>query len=79
MKAPIFFRPVNGARYSPSKRQRATLSFDDEAADPPLLPPLTPTERRAFDYSALEEAMADLDAIVCQIRHNFGARLRAGV
>lgn len=31
---------------------------------PPALPPLTPVERRAFDYTALEEAMAHLDAVV---------------
>ena len=49
------------------------LSFDDEVADPPPLPPLTPIERRAFDYSALEEAMAQLDAVVCQARLNLGA------
>jgi hypothetical protein len=42
-------------------------SFDDDFANPPLLPPpppLTPIERRAFDYTALEEAMAHLDAVV---------------
>ncbi len=33
-----------------------------EVASP--LPPLTPIERRAFDYSALEAAMAHLDAVV---------------
>lgn len=53
------------------------LSFDDDVADPPPLPPLTPIERRAFDYSALEEAMAHLDAAVRQTRHNLGALLRA--
>jgi len=52
------------------------LNFDDDVADPP--PPLTPIERRIFDYSALEEAMAHLDAVVRQIRqHNLGALLRA--
>jgi hypothetical protein len=41
--------------------------FDDEVADPPPLPPaapLTPIERREFDYTALDEAMAQLDAVV---------------
>jgi hypothetical protein len=52
------------------------LRFDDEIADPPSLPPLTPIERRAFDYTALEEAMAHLDAVVRQTRHNLGALLR---
>ena len=32
------------------------------------LPPLTPVERRAFDYSALDEAMAHLDAVVRNTR-----------
>jgi hypothetical protein len=56
------------------------LRVDDEIADPPPLPPLTPMERRAFDYSALEEAMAHLDAVVRQTRHNLEAlsRARAG-
>ena len=40
------------------------LRFDGDVADPPPLPPLTPIERRAFDYTALEEAMAHLDAVV---------------
>ena len=40
---------------------------EDEVAPPPL-PPLTPIERRAFDYTALEEAMAHLDAVVRQTR-----------
>ncbi|WP_193540090.1 hypothetical protein [Rhodopila globiformis] len=31
---------------------------------PPPLPPLTPIERRDFDYTALEEAMAHLDVVV---------------
>ena len=39
--------------------------------------PLTPIERRAFDYTALEEAMAHLDAVVRQTRNNLGALLRA--
>lgn len=53
------------------------LSVDDGVADPPPLPPLTPIERRAFDYAALEEAMAHLDAVVRQTRNNLGALLRA--
>ena len=35
------------------------------------LPPLTSVERRAFDYSALDEAMAHLDAVVRHTRHFF--------
>lgn len=47
-----------------------------QEAPPPPLSPLTPIERRAFDYSALEEDMARLDAVVRQSRHNLGALLR---
>ncbi len=42
---------------------------DDDLADaPPPVAPLTPIERRAFDYTALDEAMAQLDAVVRQAR-----------
>ena len=34
------------------------------AVEAPALPPLSPVERRAFDYGALEEAMAHLDAVI---------------
>ncbi len=52
-------------------RGRPRQPIDAEAADiaPPPLPPLTPIERRAFDYTALEEAMAHLDAVVRRTRH----------
>ena len=40
---------------------------------PPPLLPLTPIERRAFDYTALEEAMAHLDAVVRQRRRTLSA------
>ncbi len=47
-------------------RGRPRLEIDEDVSDepPPPLPPLTPIERRAFDYTALEEAMAHLDAVV---------------
>ena len=38
-------------------------------AELPPRPPLSPIERRAFDYSALEEAMTQLDAVVRRARH----------
>jgi hypothetical protein len=38
----------------------------DMAPSPP--PPLTPLERRSFDYTALEEAMSHLDAVVRRTR-----------
>jgi len=46
-------------------RGRPRLEIEEDVPEaPPPLPPLTPIERRAFDYSALEEAMAHLDAVV---------------
>ncbi len=44
-------------------RPRHDIAEEAEAAPPPL-PPLTPIERRDFDYTTLEEAMAHLDAVV---------------
>ena len=38
------------------------LAVEDDVTDTPL--PLTPVERRTFDYTVLEEAMAHLDAVV---------------
>jgi len=50
------------------------LTFPDEIAGAaPPLPPLTPIERRAFDHTALDEAMAHLDAVVRQARQALGA------
>ncbi|WP_216856439.1 hypothetical protein [Acidisphaera sp. S103] len=43
---------------------RHDIEEDVVEAAPSPLPPLTPIERRAFDYTALEEAMAHLDAVV---------------
>jgi len=45
-------------------RPRHDIEEDVVEAAPSPLPPLTPIERRAFDYTALEEAMAHLDAVV---------------
>ena len=56
------FRDVVQPPYRPEpgrgRGRPPILRVDDEIADPPPLPPLTPIERRAFDYTALEEAMA---------------------
>jgi hypothetical protein len=46
------------------------ITLEQEAPLEPL-PPLTPVERRAFDYSALDEAMAHLDAVVRHTRFFF--------
>ena len=45
-------------------RPRHDIEEDMVETAPSPLPPLTPIERRAFDYTALEEAMAHLDAVV---------------
>ncbi len=45
-------------------RPRHDIEEDVPEAAPSPLPPLTPIGRRAFDYTALEEAMAHLDAVV---------------
>ncbi len=49
--------------------QRIEIANEGVEASPPPLPPLTPIERQAFDYSALDEAMAHLDAVVRNARH----------
>ena len=49
-------------------RPRQPSEAEETDIAPPPLPPLTPIERRAFDYTALEEAMAHLDAVVRQTR-----------
>jgi hypothetical protein len=45
---------------------RSRQEIEEELPQTALLPlpPLTPIERREFDYTALEEAMAHLDAVV---------------
>jgi hypothetical protein len=51
-------------------RHETGENLPDEAPSPLPLPPapLTAIERRAFDYSALEEAMAHLNAVVSTSR-----------
>lgn len=52
-------------------RGRPRQENDDEVPEEalPPLPPLPPIERWAFDYAALEEAMAHLDAVVRNSRN----------
>ena len=52
-------------------RGRPRLQSEEDLQEPvPVpLPPLRPIERRSFDYTALEEAMAHLDAVVRRTRH----------
>jgi hypothetical protein len=40
------------------------IEHDAPEMVPSPMPPLTPVERRAFDYTALEEAMAHIDTVV---------------
>ncbi|HUZ63625.1 MAG TPA: hypothetical protein VMU82_07920, partial [Acetobacteraceae bacterium] len=54
------YRPDPGR--GPGRPRRAAEDALPAAAAP--LPPLSPIERRAFDYTALEETMAHLDAVV---------------
>jgi hypothetical protein len=42
---------------------------DDIADPPPALPPLTPVERRSFDYSELEHYMVHLDQAIRHTKH----------
>jgi hypothetical protein len=58
-------------RADPSRRPgrpcHESIDDKDETEAAPL-PPLSPIERSAFDYGALEEAMAHLDAVVRHAR-----------
>jgi len=55
---------------------RPRREIEEHALDvaPPPLPPLTPIERRSFDYTALEEAIAHLDAVARRTRHVLARR-----
>ena len=46
------------------------LTAEDDIADPPpVLPPLTPVERRDFDYCELEHCMGQLDQAIRHTKH----------
>ena len=65
------YRPDrNRGRGRPRREIDETVSHEPPAP----LPPLTSIERRAFDYVALEEAMAHLDAVVRSSRIALRAR-----
>ncbi|MGH7041014.1 MAG: hypothetical protein ACREFY_02635 [Acetobacteraceae bacterium] len=53
-------------------RPRLEVARNDTEAEVPPPPPLTPLERSAFDYTALEAAMAQLDAAVRHARQALG-------
>jgi hypothetical protein len=46
---------------------------DDIAGPPPPLPPLTPVERRGFDYSDLDHWMAQMDQAIRHARRTLSA------
>lgn len=56
------------------------IEVEEEALPPtPVVqPPLTRVERRAFDYSGLDAAMAEADATLRRVRRNLDAILAAG-
>ena len=54
-------------------RPRYEIIEDEGETKIPPRPPLSPIEHRAFDYSALEEAMAHLDAVVRRARHELNS------
>lgn len=71
-------RDVVGPPYRPDPARgpgRPSFEMEEEPAEADFapLPPLTPIERQAFNYTALEEAMAHLDAVVRKGRRNPGA------
>ena len=73
-------RDVVRSPYRPDSARgpgRPRLEAKEQTAEGELapLPPLTPIERRAFDYTALDEAMAHLDAVVRRTRHALSPRM----
>jgi hypothetical protein len=70
------YRPEPGRRRG---RPPVPTPEDDIAGPPPPLPPLTPIERRAFDYSALDDCMARLDLAIRHTKHVLDAMAGPGV
>jgi hypothetical protein len=68
-------------RSDPSRgpgRPQLGVADDLPAVEFGPLPPLTPIERRAFEYTALEEAIAHLDAVVRRTRHTLRSLTMGG-
>lgn len=60
------YRPDPNRGPGRPRHQLEDHGLEDNVSDiiPSVLPPLTPIERRTFDYTALEEAMAHLDDVI---------------
>lgn len=56
-------------------RPRLEVEGEDAETEVAPLPRLTPIERRSFDYTALDEAMAHLDAVVRRTRYALTPRI----
>jgi hypothetical protein len=57
-------------------RGRPPLIVEESALPPEPLPPLTSIERRAFDYSDLEQSMAQLDLVLRETRRSLDGLTR---
>ena len=68
----------DGAGVGARGRRRQAIEEEEAEVAPPPLPPLTPIERRAFDYTTLAEAMAHLDAVVRNSRVALRAVVQGG-
>ncbi len=54
-----------------------TIREDDAVTDPPPLPPLSPIERRSFDYSDLDHWMAHADQAIRQAKRTLQALIES--
>ena len=57
-------------------RGRPPLIVEEPAPPPEPLPPLSPIERRAFDYGDLEQSMAQLDLVLRETRRSLDVLTR---
>ena len=62
------YRPDPGRRPGRPRHEIVADEAESETEVRPL-PPLSPIKHRAFDYTALDEAMADLDDVIRRTRH----------
>ena len=63
-------RPLYRPEPGRGRGRPPVLTAEDDIADPPpVLPPLTPVERREFDYSELEHCMMQLNQAIRHTKH----------